>query len=411
MDDDRPLIFISHVSEDAEATRLLQADLDERFIGSVRFFNTSSRDSLRPGENWLTTITTKLQESRMVLPVLSPAALRSPWVNFESGGGWLNNARIIPCCAGQVRKETLPAPYSWLQAINLDDEEDLSRLVQLIAQEVGLRVRCDGLDELASTLRSAFALSAIEAPASFAGLGNRIDKLVERQWKYRRAEHDPTKWAASYWYRSEVLVTDPSMESMLVDFAPAIEAVPFSLERAPVPRLGTWTRSSAGSVRLAEPHRRTGSSYAFRIYFEPPLKEGDEATVELGVDFPEYRLGTREDYVIAQLEHGRGAEIKDFQQNSRVISRQTELFIYRVIIPKELGASPLDPTVTRFDSVFADEQQFLRRNSSVYSVRDEECDGEPCWIMEIRRSNPPYRANYKVRWALPSRKELGPATG
>lgn len=82
-----------------------------------------------------------------------------------------------------------------------------------------------------------------------------------------------------------------------------------------------------------------------------------------------------------------------------------------MIIPKELGASPLDPAVTRFDSVLADEQQFLRQNNSIYSVREEEYDGEPCWIMEIKRSNPPYRASYKVKWSLPSRKELGLSAG
>jgi hypothetical protein len=405
MVDDRPLVFISHVAEDGEATRILQNDLARRFIDAVEFFNTSNRDSLKPGESWLEKITGMLRKSSMILPILSPAALRSPWVNFETGGGWLTDTRVVPCCAGQVRKESLPAPYSWLQAINLDEEEDLSRLVQLIAEQVHLRATYDGLAELASELRSALALSATETASNFAGLGNRIDKYVERQWKYRRSDHDPSRWAASYYYRSEVRVTDSTMDSILTNFAPAVESVSFSLERPPVPELKSWARTSPGLIRLAEPHRRTGSSFAFRVYFDPPLKCDDEATIELTVDFPEYRLGTREDYVMAQLQHG--AAIQDYLQNAREISRQTDMFVYRIIIPKALGASPLDPTVTRFESRFGDEERFLLEEPSVYSVREEDHDGESCWVMEIVRSNPPYRANYRIRWSLPRKKDLG----
>src|SRR5690349_7859581 len=121
IEDARPLIFISHVSEDGEATRALQGELDRRFLGAVRFFNTSSRESLRAGESWLDRIMRSLKESRIVLPILSPAALRSPWVNFETGGAWVNGGAVIPCCAGQVRRDALPAPYNSLQAVNLDD--------------------------------------------------------------------------------------------------------------------------------------------------------------------------------------------------------------------------------------------------------------------------------------------------
>lgn len=405
--DQRPLIFISHVSEEGEAARVLQADLDDRFIGSVRFFNTSSSDSLQPGESWLESTMRRLKESRIVLPILSPAALRSPWVNFEAGGGWTNGATVIPCCGGQARKESLPSPYSWLQAVDLDSEQDLERLVRRIADEVGLRTRTDGLADLAERMKSVFALGVVEATPSGMSLGNRIEKYVEVQWRYRIAAHDPTRWAATYYIKRHVLVTDPVMESVQIDFSPAIEAVPFTRDRAPVPQLGSWRRSSAGTVRLAEPHRRTGSSYAFRIYFDPPLRKGDEAHFELTIDFPEYRLGIQEDFIMAQLEQGRITKILDYQQNTRVISRPTEEFVYRVIIPVELMAVPADPAVTRHDTTFIDEEDFLRSNPSVYSVREAEHEGEQCWIMEVRRENPPYRAFYKIRWKLPGRKELG----
>jgi hypothetical protein len=406
---DTALIFVSHASEDAEATRLLQQDLDDRFLGAVRFFNTSSRDSLKAGEKWLDTIMASLKSSRIILPILSPAALRSPWVNFETGGAWLNGATVIPCCGGQVRKDSLPAPYSWLQAINLDDAQDLELLVTRIAEEVKLRSRTDGLTDLAERMSVVFALGSTESVDGFGTkLGNRIDELLEIEWRYRRAEHDPTRWAATQQSRRKFKVTDPAMESLPISYVPAVEAVLFSTEHAPRLRLDNWERSSAGSIRIAEPHARRGNRFAFRIYFEPALKPGDTADFAYTVDFPEYRLGVREDYVMAQLDSGR-AEISDFQQNSRDINRPTERFVYRVIIPKSLGASPIDPSVTRYSHAFLDEENFVRSNDEVYSVRVEDIDGEECWVLELHRDNPPYQASYKLRWRLPSRRDLGTA--
>lgn len=400
------LIFISHASEDAEATRLLQQDLDKRFLGAVRFFNTSSRDSLRVGEKWLDTIMANLKESRIILPVLTPAALRSPWVNFETGGAWLNGATVIPCCGGQVRKDSLPPPYGWLQAINLDDANDLELLITRIADEVGLRSKVDGLAEVAERMSAVFALGSAQ-PVDGVGikLGTWIDELVELEWRYRRADHDRTRWGAVYTMHRKVKVTDPSLDSVEVAFTPTVEAVLFSPERPPRPSLTSWERSSAGVIHLAEPHARHGGRYAFRVHFEPPLRLGDVADFALAVDFPEYRLGVREDYVLAQLESGR-VEILDYQQNSRETTRPTERFLYRAILPKALGASPIDPVVTRFRQTFADEETFIRSNPNVYSVRDEEVDGEPCWILELNRDSPPYRATYKLRWRLPSKNQL-----
>ena len=399
------LIFISHASADAEVTRLLQQDLDERFLGAVRIFNTSSRDSLKVGEQWLTTIMTNLKDSRIILPILSPSALRSPWVNFETGGAWLNGATVIPCCGGQVRKDALPAPYSWLQAINLGDEQDLALLMTRIGDEVGLRSRTDGLDTLAERMSTVFALGTTE-PVDGHGtnLGNWRDELIELQWHYHRAEHDPRRWGAVYTCRRKFKVTDATLESMAVTFTPGVEAVQFTAEHKPTISLVSWARSSTGHARAAEPHASRGYRFATRIYFEPPLRNGDTAEIDYVVRFPEYRLGYREDYVMAQLETGK-TEINDFLHNARPVSRPTEHMLYRVIIPKELGASPIDPVVTRYGHTFADEENFVRANKEIYSVREEDVDGQPCWIMELNRANPPYQASYRIRWRLPSKKD------
>ena len=92
-----------------------------------------------------------------------------------------------------------------------------------------------------------------------------------------------------------------------------------------------------------------------------------------------------------------------------VRSRPTKLLVYRIVIPKDLRAYPVDPVVVRFGHTFADEETYIRTNESVYSVREEDVDGVPCWVLQLTRENPPYRAGYRLRWRLPSRQEL--ATG
>jgi hypothetical protein len=405
IDGKSPLVFISHISADSEAVRTLQADLDRRFIGSVRFFNSSDGDSLQAGDSWLQRIIASLRESRIVLPILSPAALVSPWVNLETGGAWVNGGTVIPCCVGEVRRDSLPDPYSSLQAINLDDLVGLRSLINRIASEVGLRAPLEGLEELAQQMKSGFPPSAVGLmPGIGMCLGNRLDKLLEVRWRFRKAAHDPARWSGLYYCRNIAKVTDPILRSILVEFTPAIESVPFTVERSPIPRLGEFNRTTPGSVRLAEPHLKTGAAYAFRIYFDPPLRNGEEVGLDFTVEFPEYRLGTREGYILAQLK--QGTEISEFQHSSRTVARPTAKLIYRIIIPLDLGAFPAEPQVTRYESEYPDEEAYIRRNQDIYSVRQVEHEGDMCWMMELIRHNPPYNARYTMRWKLPGEREL-----
>jgi hypothetical protein len=192
---------------------------------------------------------------------------------------------------------------------------------------------------------------------------------------------------------------------MTIALTPVVEVVPFTLEHPPRITLNAWERSSPGSVRVAEPHSRLGGRFAFKVFFEPALREGETAHYDLDIDFPEYRIGVKEDFILAQLDAGR-TPIVDYQQNARSISRPTRSFTYRVVIPRELGAYPIDPVVARYDHPFPDEENFVRRDAGVYSVSEQDVDGRPCWVMELRRENPPYEASYKLRWRPPSRKDL-----
>ena len=54
-------------------------------------------------------------------------------MNFEAGAAWINkDTALIPVCFGGLEKGTLEKPYSSLQAVNLDDEDDQYYLITSI---------------------------------------------------------------------------------------------------------------------------------------------------------------------------------------------------------------------------------------------------------------------------------------
>ena len=51
----------------------------------------------------------------------------------------MKGARVIPLCYHGQRKETLPRPLSSLETLDLSEQNDVSKLLKIIAEEVGLR--------------------------------------------------------------------------------------------------------------------------------------------------------------------------------------------------------------------------------------------------------------------------------
>jgi hypothetical protein len=72
-------VFLSHAHEDADFAKRLAADLREAGL-SVWM----TPDSIQPGESWVSAIDRGLSESGLFIVVLTPNAVRSPWVKKET---------------------------------------------------------------------------------------------------------------------------------------------------------------------------------------------------------------------------------------------------------------------------------------------------------------------------------------
>jgi hypothetical protein len=78
-DRDLRQIFLSHAKEDAEFAQRLKADL---LAEGWRVW--IAPESIRPGEKWVEAINRGLETSGVFVVALSPAAVASRWVSFET---------------------------------------------------------------------------------------------------------------------------------------------------------------------------------------------------------------------------------------------------------------------------------------------------------------------------------------
>ena len=135
---DKPIVFVSHVEEDAAVASKIKNWLEDNLLEGVEVF-VSSDEGIKPGDKWEERIIEKLKNCSIALIVCTQMSVRQPWVNFEAGGALVKGARVIPLCYHGQRKETLLRPLSSLEALDLSEPKDVNKLLKIIAEEAGLR--------------------------------------------------------------------------------------------------------------------------------------------------------------------------------------------------------------------------------------------------------------------------------
>ncbi|KAF5432675.1 TIR domain-containing protein [Candidatus Methanophagaceae archaeon] len=134
---DKPIVFVSHVEEDAAVASEIKNWLEDKLRERVEVF-VSSDEGIKPGDKWEERIIDKLQSCCIALVVCTQTSVRQPWVNFEAGGAWVQGARVIPLCYHGQRKDMLPRPLSSRHALDLSEPNDVNKLLKTIAEEAGL---------------------------------------------------------------------------------------------------------------------------------------------------------------------------------------------------------------------------------------------------------------------------------
>lgn len=128
-------VFISHVSEDEAVAVMLKNSIERVFLNSEVF--VSGRD-LKGGEIWVKEIREKLQNSSVIIALMTEFSRNSNWVLFEAGSGFVEN-KSIPFCVAPLTTSNLTPPLSLLQSRDYT-EDGLKKILQDIANITGLRI-------------------------------------------------------------------------------------------------------------------------------------------------------------------------------------------------------------------------------------------------------------------------------
>ncbi len=146
-----------------------------------------------------------------------------------------------------------------------------------------------------------------------------------------------------------------------------------------------------GQIELRGPHRKEGTSFAFRVVFHPPLIKGETAHVKMKFKLPCFKISNIED--LREKMINAIIDARDYEYNSFTINFPIEEFHYEVFMPKQCNASPLGLEVTRGTSTFIDEKNIVM-NKNFFRVIEEDAG----WRMILDRKRPPIKAKYLFQW-------------
>jgi hypothetical protein len=159
------LVLISHSSRDAKLAEAM-VDLLRSGIGLLpEHIRCSSVDGYRlpAGAHAETQLRQEVNATRVLIGLITPSSLASPYVLFELGARWGGGNPLIPVLAGVTTNE-LRGPLSGLNALLCSEEAQLHQLLRDVASQLNLPVQ--GAD---SYLKHVKALKALSESMSSAG--------------------------------------------------------------------------------------------------------------------------------------------------------------------------------------------------------------------------------------------------
>lgn len=129
----KPIIFISHITEERELAISLKNYLDKKFLKSIAVFASSHEESIGLGDEWINTLKHSLKNCNLEIVLCSPISVSRPWINFEAGGGWIRDIPVVPLCHSGLTPGELPIPLKTLQGGEISKKSDLEKLFKKIA--------------------------------------------------------------------------------------------------------------------------------------------------------------------------------------------------------------------------------------------------------------------------------------
>jgi hypothetical protein len=130
-------VFISHISEETPIAEVLRDWIESTFLGQFEVFASSDRENLPAGNIWIGEIDQIMDSAVAFLVLCSPASLMRPWINFQTGWGWIKGLPVISICHSGLKMDDLPPQMSSFQAIEIDSDNFVFDLLSRLAKQLG----------------------------------------------------------------------------------------------------------------------------------------------------------------------------------------------------------------------------------------------------------------------------------
>jgi len=130
-------VFISHISEETPIAEVLKDWIESTFLGQCEVFASRDRKALPAGNDWIDEIDQALDSAVAFLVLCSPSSLMRPWINFQTGWGWIKGLPVILICHSGLKKDDLPPRISSFHAMEIDSDVFVSELLGSLAKHLG----------------------------------------------------------------------------------------------------------------------------------------------------------------------------------------------------------------------------------------------------------------------------------
>ncbi len=216
----KKIIFISHISEEADLAAIFKKHAAKDFLNLVEVFVSSDSESISAGKNWLTSIESALRNACIELILCSKASIKRPWINFEAGAGWMKRVPVVPVCHTELRPRDLPMPFSILQAVQANQESGLQQIYGLVADELKSEVPTPDFAKIVAEIQSfecAYAAPLREVIKDDTSRKDIISKrlkeyLEARKPEWRTVERIANRSGVLESEAHELLIQDPTIE-------------------------------------------------------------------------------------------------------------------------------------------------------------------------------------------------------
>lgn len=150
---EKPIVFISHITEEKEMALELKKLIEESFLGMLSVFVSSDENSISSGSRWLDNITSALGNCAIELILCSPKSVKRPWINFEAGAGWVREIPVIPLCHSGMEPSLLPIPLNLLQAAKISEISNLKLIFPVLANSIGAKCPNVAFDDFINKMK------------------------------------------------------------------------------------------------------------------------------------------------------------------------------------------------------------------------------------------------------------------